>query len=661
MKKVLGLLLGMMLVFGASVVFGEDLVPGEYYNLTDYEAISGKKITEFKEAPMLADLVQQGKLPPVAERLPKNPVVVTPYEEIGQYGGAWRRVWTGLSDQWGVNKITHEHLMFFDKTGGMILPNVVESWEASADGKEFTFTIREGLKWSDGAPVTTEDVKFWYEDVLLNTEITPTVPIWFVSGGKPGVLEVVDMYTFKVKFETPFTLFPMMVAKNGVAGLAFPLPQHYLKQFHIKYTSEENLMKMAKEAGVENWFQLFQLKGSGPVGTPGTQASIANPDLPVVYPWILSKESTATQMVMVRNPYYFKIDPEGNQLPYLDKIEFNLVQDRQMAVLKAVAGEIDMQTRHMSLADYTLLAENQEKGGYRVLQWKQGIGSDVTLFINQNVPNPALRPIFEDVRFRRAISLALNREEIWQLVYMGLGEPRQASLISGVAFYDPEWEKSYAQYDPKQANALLDEMGFTKKGADGFRLRADGETLALTIDFASGVFGPWADVLEMVKNYLEAVGIKTVIRPLERTLYTARTLSGEIEIGVWMFDRNAAVMSDPIRLLGTVSDGPWASLYGVWYNSGRTGGEEPAAGSDIMKIYDTWDQVKVTADPDEQNKLFQEIINLHKKNLWYIGTVGELPQPVVVKNNFKNVPDGIVWDDPLRSPKNARPEQFFKK
>jgi peptide/nickel transport system substrate-binding protein len=660
MKKVLGLFVAMVLVLSAAGVFAEDLIPGEYYNLSDYEAISGKQVPEFKEAPMLADLVQQGKLPPVAERLPKNPVVVTPYEEIGQYGGTWRRTWTGLSDQWGVNKIMHEHLMFFDKTGGSVLPNVVESWEASEDGKEYTFKIREGLKWSDGVPVTTADVMFWYEDVMLNEMVTATVPIWLIAGGEVGKVEAVDDYTFTVKFGVPYTLFPLLMARNGVAGLAFPLPRHYLEQFHAKYASEEELTKMAKEEGYDYWYQLLNAKGAGPVGTPATQASIANPDLPVVHPWILSKESTDTRMIMERNPYYFKVDPEGNQLPYLDKVEFNLVQERQMTILKAIAGEVDMQTRHVSLADYTLLAENMEKGDYKVLQWRQGVGSDVTLYVNQNVQDEALRPIFEDVRFRQALSLALNREEIWQLVYMGLGEPRQASLISGVAFYDPEWETAYAAYDPVQANALLDEMGFTKKGADGFRLRADGETLALTIDFASGVFGPWVDVLEMVKNYLEAVGIKTVIRPLERTLYTARTLSGEIEIGVWMFDRNAAVISDPIRLLGTVSDGPWASLYGVWYNSGRTGGEEPAAGSDIMKIYDTWDQVKVTVDPDEQNKLFQEIINLHKKNLWYIGTVGELPQPVVVKNNFKNVPDGIVWDDPLRSPKNARPEQFFK-
>jgi peptide/nickel transport system substrate-binding protein len=660
MKNVLGLVVAMALVFTAGVMFADDLIPGEYYNLSDYEAISGKKITEFKESPMFADLVQQGKLPPVAERLPKNPVVVTPYEEIGQYGGTWRRTWTGLSDQWGVNKIMHEHLMFFDKTGGAVLPNVVESWEASEDGKVFTFKMREGLKWSDGVPVTTEDVMFWYEDILLNEEVTATLPIWLRAGDELGTVEAVDDYTFTVKFSVPYTLFPLLIARNGVAGLAFPLPRHYLKQFHAKYTPKEELTKMAKEAGYENWYELLQAKGAGPVGSAATQASMANPDLPVVHPWILSKESSDTKMVMVRNPYYFKVDPEGNQLPYLDKVEFNLVQERQMTIMKAVAGEIDMQTRHLSLADYTLLAENAEKGDYKVLQWRQGNGSDTTLYVNQNVPDKALRPIFEDVRFRRALSLAINREEIWQLVYMGLGEPRQASLISGVAFYDPEWETAYAEYDPEQANSLLEEMGFTERDADGFRLRTDGETLAITIDFASEALGPWADVLEMIKTYLEAVGIKTVIRPLERTLYITRTRAGEMEIGVWNFDRNAAVLCDPIRLLGTLSDGPWAPLYGLWYTD-PTGGEEPAADSDIRKIYEIWDTVKITPDAEKQKELFQEIVSLHKKNLWCIGTVGELPQPVVVKNGFMNVPDGIVWDDPLRSPKNARPEQFFKK
>lgn len=646
------LLVGLVLNTGNLLFAQEKVTPGEYYNLSDYEKLTGKKTTKFNEVPQLADLVKQGKLPPVEQRLPKNPLVVTPYEEIGQYGGTWRRAWLGLSDQWGPNKICHEHLVMFDKGGTKVLPNVAESWKVSRDAKIYTFKLREGIRWSDGTPLTTDDVMFWYEDILMNKELTPNVPTWLTSGGKPCEVEVVDQYTFRVKFAQPNPLFLITIAKLG-GQYTFFAPKHYLKQFHPKYTPKEKVEAMAKEAGFQFWYQLFDQKGSN------TNAWLQNRELPVLYPWRAVTPPTATTMILERNPYYWKIDPAGNQLPYVDRISQTLVENGEMITMKAIAGEIDMQVRHIQLPNYTLLMENRAKGDYRVLKWKQGVGSDVMICLNQNVKDPILRKIFEDRRFRQALSLAINREEVWKLIYLGLGEPRQCSLISGVAFYDPEWEKAYAEYDTKKANELLDRMGLNKRDRDGFRLRPDGKTLTLTIEFPSGVFGPWADVLQMVEKYWKEVGIKVAVKPLERSLYVTRCTAGELEIGVWNFDRNAAVMSDPGRILGTVTDGPWAPLYGLWYTTGGTGGEEPKG--DIRKIYELWDKVTVTADEKQRERLFKEIINLHKRNIWMIGIVGELPQPGVVKNNFRNVPDGIIWDDTLRAPKNARPEQFFFK
>ncbi|HHV80051.1 TPA: ABC transporter substrate-binding protein [bacterium] len=651
-RSVVLLITIVMVLSSSSLAFSQEkVIAGEYYNLSDYEKLAGKKISKYSEAPMLADLVKQGKLPPVEQRIPKNPLVVTPVEEVGQYGGTWRRAWLGLSDQWGPNKICVEHLLMFDKSGTKVLPNIAESWNVSRDARVYTFKIREGIKWSDGTPLTTDDVMFWYEDVILNKELTPNVPLWLTSGGKPCEIEKVDTYTFRVKFAQPSPLFLINICKQG--GNAFFLPKHYMKQFHPKYTSKEEIEKKAKEAGFQFWYQLFDARGMN------SNAWLQNPQLPVLYPWRAASSPTATTMILERNPYYWKVDPAGNQLPYIDKIAQALLENREMIVMKAISGEIDMQMRHMSLSDYTLLMENKSKGGYRVLQWKQGVGADVMICLNQNVKDPVLRKLFEDRRFRQALSIAINREEINQLVYLGLGEPRQASLISGVAFYDPEWEKMWAEYDPKRASEILDKMGFNKKDKEGFRLRPDGKTLTLTITFPSGVFGAWSDVLEMVEKYWEAIGVKVALQPVERSLYVTRCNAGDLEIGIWNFDRNAAVMSDPGRLLGTVTDGPWAPLYGQWYSTGGKGGEEPKG--DIRKIYDLWDKVTVTADEKQRDRYFKEIINLHKRNIWMIGTVGELPQPVVVKNNFRNVPDGLVWDDTLRAPKNARPEQFFFK
>ena len=651
-RSVVLLITIVMVLSSSSIAFSQEkVVAGEYYNLSDYEKLAGKKISKYNEAPMLADLVKQGKLPPVDQRIPKNPLVVTPVEEVGQYGGTWHRAWLGLSDQWGPNKICVEHLLMFNKDGTQVLPNVAESWKVSKDAKTYTFKLREGMKWSDGTPLTTDDVMFWYEDVLMNKELTPTVPKWLTSGGKPCEIEKVDTYTFRVKFAQPSPLFLINICKQG--GNAFFLPKHYMKQFHPKYTSKEEIEKKAKEAGFQFWYQLFDARGMN------SNAWLQNPQLPVLYPWRAASSPTATTMTLERNPYYWKVDPAGNQLPYIDKIAQALLENREMIVMKAISGEIDMQMRHMSLSDYTLLMENRTKGGYRVLQWKQASGADVMLCLNQNVKDPVLRKIFEDRRFRQALSIAINRDEIWKLIYLGLGKPRQCSLISGVAFYDPEWEKVWAEYNPKGANEILDRIGLNKKDKEGFRLRPDGKTLTLTITFPSGVFSAWSDVLEMVEKYWEAVGVKVALQPVERSLYNTRCDAGDVEIGVWYFDRNAAILSDPGRLLGTVTDGPWAPLYGQWYSTGGTGGEEPKG--DIRKIYDLWDKVTVTADEKQRDRYFKEIVNLHKRNIWMIGTVGELPQPVVVKNNFRNVPDGLIWDDTLRAPKNGRPEQFFFK
>ena len=269
----------------------------------------------------------------------------------------------------------------------------------------------------------------------------------------------------------------------------------------------------------------------------------------------------------------------------------------------------------------------------------------MTFYVNQNVQDPVLREIFQTPKFRYALSLAINREEVASLVFHNLGEPRQASLISGVAFYDPEWEKAFAEYDPERANKLLDEMGLTKRDEEGYRLRPDGKRFALIVEYS--VTAPVVDVLEMVKQYWEKLGIKVILKPEERSLYMTRCEAGEPEIGVWSFDRCAAVLSDPGRLLGTVWDGPWAPLYARWYISGGKAGEEPPEGSDIRRIYELWDKVKMTVDEKERDRLFREIINIHKKNIFFIGTVGEPIWPVVVKEYFKNVPDSpeYVWEN----------------
>jgi len=631
--KFLSILLIFILIFGNTIV--------------------GQK--KYNESPMTAALVKEGKLPPVEQRLPKNPIVVKPLEEVGVYGGTLRRAWMGPGDRWGIAKICYDanNLMRWASDSKTILPWLVEKYTISKDGRVFTFKLREGLKWSDGQPMTTDDVIFWYEDVIGNEELTPTFPSAFVQDGVRAKFVKVDNYTFRIEFKNPNPMFIYTFPTQGwfidnsKGSFAFYAPKHYLMQFHPKYTPKDKIEALAKQKGFNKWYELFQFMID----------YIQNPDLPTMSPWkIVSKSPNEPVFVMERNPYYPVVDTEGNQLPYIDRVVHYLVSDAEMINMKAVAGEIDFQARHMRLPNYTLFMQNKEKGNYRILVWRTGTGADPAIYLNQNVKDPVKRKLFQDVRFRQALSLAINREEINKILFFGLGVPMQAAIPPGSAYYDKAWAQAYAQYDPGRAKILLDAMGL-KVGKDGFRIGSDGKPIELVVSFTTYPGSANMSTMELIKSYWEAIGIKTIIKQVDRSLYTTQCNSGDIEIGVWVLDRMSNVAISPGRLLGTWTDGPWAPLYARWYWTKGQEGEEPTG--DIRKIYDLWDEFNRTVDARKRDTIIRQIIALHRKNIWIIGTVGGIPQLVIVNNKLRNVPDGILWDDPFRSELNSFPEQFF--
>ena len=631
--KFLSILLIFILIFGNTIV--------------------GQK--KYNESPMTTALVKEGKLPPVEQRLPKNPIVVKPLEEVGVYGGTLRRAWMGPGDRWGIAKICYDanNLMRWASDSKTILPWLIEKYTISKDGRVFTFKLREGLKWSDGQPMTTDDVIFWYEDVIGNEELTPTFPSAFVQDGVRAKFVKVDNYTFRIEFKNPNPMFIYTFPTQGwfidnsKGSFAFYAPKHYLMQFHPKYTPKDKLEALAKQKGFNKWYELFQFMID----------YIQNPDLPTMSPWkIVSKSPNEPVFVMERNPYYPVVDTEGNQLPYIDRVVHYLVSDAEMINMKAVAGEIDFQARHMRLPNYTLFMQNKEKGNYRILVWRTGTGADPAIYLNQNVKDPVKRKLFQDVRFRQALSLAINREEINKILFFGLGVPMQAAIPPGSAYYDKAWAQAYAQYDPGRAKILLDAMGL-KVGKDGFRIGPDGKPIELVVSFTTYPGSANMSTMELIKSYWEAIGIKTIIKQVDRSLYTTQCNSGDIEIGVWVLDRMSNVAISPGRLLGTWTDGPWAPLYARWYWTKGQEGEEPTG--DIRKIYDLWDEFNKTVDARKRDTIIRQIIALHRKNIWIIGTVGGIPQLVIVNNKLRNVPDGILWDDPFRSELNSFPEQFF--
>lgn len=623
------------------------------------------EVSKYKEAPQLAQLVKDGKLPAVDQRLPESPRVLKPLEEVGQYGGTWRRAYKGLSDRWGPSKLLEEYPIEWDAPDPntiKVTANFVEKWEQNADATEFTFHLRKGLKWSDGQEVTTDDTKFWWEDIELYKDIKPTPSNLIrqkISGEwQLAQLIIVDKYTFKVKYGAPNPLLPIQMSKSG-GGLpsnpAFFAPAHYLKRFHPKYAKVDELNKLAADKKLPSWANLWGEAGNNQGPIPFW---FLNPDLPVVTPWKVSKPTPADPMVMERNPYYWQVDADGNQLPYIDRIEHSFFDNQDVFDLWIAGGKIDMQGRHVGAGKYTFYKENEKKGNYRVFRWRAA--STNAYFPNINCPDPVLAKLFDTPEFRQALSIAINRDEINELVWNGLGKPRQASPVVGSPEYDAELEKMWAEYAPDKANQLLDQLGL-KKGPDGIRLRPDGKPLEVTIEHTSGPGDPANDQHEQVKRYWTAIGVKTNAKYVERSLYEQHVHNGEIEIGYWGFDRASVVKADPGRWLGTIDDGPWAPTYGHWYGNSPYKKEEPPKDHPIRQIWDLWEKTQQEPDEAKRNGLFQQLLGIHKKHPWAIGVVGEMVSPFIVANNFRNFLDGFIADDTLRDSGLLNPQQFYLK
>ncbi|MCB0032476.1 MAG: ABC transporter substrate-binding protein [Anaerolineales bacterium] len=608
--------------------------------------------TRYHEAPMLAEQVAQGQLPPVDERLPLNPRVLPVYDSIGRYGGTWRREYTGLGDRFGPTKLIEERIIEYvmpDSNTILIELNWADRFEANADSTAYTVHIREGLKWSDGVAVTTEDVRFWYEDVLFNEAFFESIPADLIIKEEPIQLEIIDAYTFKLKFADSYPLFPMLVASRtpgamGLQGTSFILPFHYLKDYHPAYTAAEKLQETAQAYGVETWRDLW---GDGPV-----QSWWLNPDLPVLAAWKIVVPPPADPMVMARNPYYHAVDADGNQLPYIDQIVHHLADDPEVIDVWVVQGLIDLQSRHISTARYDLYVQNESQGNYHVATWKSG--NTEALFPNLNTTNRELAELFDKVDFRQALSLAINREEIRAVVYSGLSEARQASPVSGSPQYDPEFEQKWVEYDPDTAGRLLDELGLTERDAAGFRLLPSGNRLAVTISATGSNI-----MLGLVQRYWEAIGIQVNTEILDRLEYEERAREGDLEIGSWTFDRNVIIPADPGRYLGITTDGPWAPLYAQWYASGGQVGVEPPADHPIRDVWAAWEQAKTAATEEEALAFVQEMITIHKNNVWVIGLSGEITSLYIVSNNIRNFPEKLLHETTIRDIGVAQPAQFY--
>lgn len=624
--------------------------------------------TKYNEAPMLADLVKAGKLPPIDQRLPESPKVITPLEEVGQYGGIWHRAYTGLSDRWGPTKLVEETLMKFespDVNTIQVTPTVVEKWQQNSDATQYTFYFRKGMKWSDGQPITTDDVKFWWDDIQGNSSLAPVPSFLYKQQTAPGKyasakLDVIDQYTVKVTYPKPFPLLPIQTAKNGggmpgESGLL--APAHYLKQFLPKYGDMNKINALVKQKGLSSWTDLWGKAGDfqGPIAF-----WMLNPDVPVLGAWMIKDPPPKEPMVMVRNPYYYQVDTKGNQLPYIDQINHSLYQNVEVFKLWIAQGKIDCQMRGLDAGMLPYLEQNAKKGNYRVLNWRQA--ETDCYYVNLNCPDPVLAKLFQNPDFRQAMNVAVNRDKINQIVWNGLGTPRQYSPIKGSPEYDPEMPKVWSEYNPTLANQLLDKMGL-KKGPNGVRLRPDGKPLEIVMHTTALQGSPGADADTLIVKDWAAVGVKMIPKFVERGLYEQLVHNANVQAtSGFGWDRSSVVEADPGRFLGTIDDGPWAPAWGHWYSKSPYKQEQPPADAPIRKIWSLWDQTQIEPDATKRHSLFMQLLGIHKASPFAIGVVGEKPVPTVVKNNFINIKAGFIDDDTTRDLGLVHPPQFsFKK
>ncbi|MCA9839838.1 MAG: ABC transporter substrate-binding protein [Trueperaceae bacterium] len=620
---------------------------------------------DYKEAPMLADMVAAGDLPPVAERLPSNPLVVEPNSEIGVYGGTWHMGLRGGAD--GANfmrTMAYDSLLRWEVDWSGYKANLAESFEANDDATEFTFHLREGVKWSDGAPFTADDIVFWNEDMMRNEEYRAIHPPagWLTTGGEPVVVEKIDDYTVKFVFTEPNGLFLQRIASvDGAEPVRYP--KHYLMQFHPKYNTT-NLDELIAENNADDWVNLLDLKGGGIPGTP-YDARWQNPELPMIYAWTLDNGygDGSNRVVATRNPYYWKVDTEGNQLPYIDQLSYDVGEDVQVLVLKALAGEIDFQDRHISgLENKAVFADNMEQGDYHFVETIPAAMNTMIIALNLTHKDPAMRELFQNKDFRIALSHAIDRQELIDVVFVGQGEPYQAAPRPTSPLYNEQLAKQYTEFDPDLANQMLDDLGFAEKDSEGYRLDASGNRISFAVEVITALNPSWTDSLELIQGYWRNVGIDMQIRTEDRSLFYTRKEANDVDATVWGGDGGLDVILEPRWYFPFSNESNFAQAWQVYYNNPSGEGaltapeEPPAATKRQMELYD---QLKSTGDAAEQEALMKEILQIAADEFYAIGISLPAPGYAIVKNNFYNVPDSYpnAWLYPHPAP--TMPEQYF--
>lgn len=599
---------------------------------------------DYNEAPMLTERVAVGELPPVAERLPEEPLVMQPVEQIGEYGGTWRRLALSGSDMMLTSRMGYDPVVRWGRDGRSILPNMATSWEVLDEGRTYVFHLRKGMRWSDGAPLTAEDYAFYIHDFLSCPDLMPVFPSWLKAGDEPVRFSAPDPYTLVFEFAQPYSVFLEVLAFRGNNIL---LPKHYLKNFHKDYVSEEVLENLIDEYGYARWAELF-----GHLSNYNE-----NPELPTWRAFKVTVPSPAIRMLAERNPYYWKVDPEGNQLPYIDRVAFTEVNNNEVVTFKAMAGEVDFQARRIDASAYALFMENRRQADYRVL--RDATPGNTVLYMNQHSKDPVLRGILKDRRFRIAMSLAVNREELIFLMYSGMAEPSRGVASPYDPYYLPEFEEKYIEYDPERANALLDEAGL-KRGPNGMRHLPDGRPFRQMLHVFRSESGTSAQLWQLVADYYRDVGLDFIVKVEAIVLSRLQVSNGNSDF--WAYSNSGLHwVTDPVWYVPLQRSSFFCPLYGRYVESdGKdTIGVKPPP--EFQRLLDWYHALLRAHGPNvEEQKLEfgRKILRQWAEECYVVGICRQ-ELLTIVKNHFRNVPDRIIHDYRVMSPGYIGIEQFY--
>jgi peptide/nickel transport system substrate-binding protein len=631
------------------------------------------------ESPELARLVQAGSLPPVAQRLPERPYVV-PHRwlQSGKYGGK-----LNLPSTDDVTYAPKEYFyghspLRWINDGRDIAPGLVESWESNPDHTVWTLHFRKGLKWSDGQPWTTEDVMFWWEDMVLNEEFAEGIPDEARSGtGTIAKVTAPDDYTIVMTFDAPSPMLPELLAnwvKRGL-GAGWMEPKHYLKAYHPRYN--RNVPK--------DWTIKFDQM----------RDFMTNPKSPTMNAWQLAEYHQGRSSTWKRNPYYWVVDQQGNQLPYLDTLSFEVVAQTETRRLKIHNGSYDYVHGPfvgMTLADVAPLKRNVAKTKYQLHLWDSGSGTGSMFFFNQDYYEPKMRALIREPKFRRALSYAFNRADVRKSVYFDSGElttggygPKTLELTrgEGPSMYQ-KWRDSFVRYDPELAKKMLDELGIVDKDGDGKREMPDGGKLVIDLDYPADT-APGGETLQknhLLKKHWDAIGIASRLNPVPAASYEDRWAQGQ-GMSKTAWEASTVTMAADMVWLMPMEPTRWAPLQGAFYGLRGTAAEkqqldvdpykrkppraEPEPGGPIARLWELAGKVRVETDAVKRDSLLWQMVKIHLEHgPFFIGSVANYPQVVLVKEGLRNVPTkeqtgngGLVndWHHPV--PAAYDPETWF--